>query len=572
MQLVLVVLGIAVSLVLQFRGNLMEVPYGIITSPITGLASQLNIILLTTLSPLITLFGGIIGFIAFILIPGMLLTYALYDEMHILTRILMGTFIALVSIFLLTAYLLLFGIASSPFHSLVPIVLACILLIMRPSIMDSYLDDIRDLWTLFRQDVTNRKYAWFWLGLLFIVIVRIAMFSFVDSYASDSTSYAGYVEAIIDGTFMTGYTYIHPIGYALFSMPFVWFVGSTTWGLSLSSWILTMVALCGAIPLLERFSKNWPTDRKPPIRVLVLALFSVPWLTLLMSNILHESALLFLTFVGAGAIGSRIKHGEVILGLATGVAYMVRPTHALMFFSFMLIPLWENRSSVVNFFKVGFKSLLVAIPVIPLLTRNLLVEGVLLAEYDLQFFGFENVFPVLRTMASFVINSDYGVFPLLFLFPLIWVVPGMIKRIPKLNVETWAWILFAASSMVVFLLYPSDQVRLFAFMIWLLPIILLLEFWERDWDYLGYGMVVWMILIFGAIQYSSTAWIIDEATSHLVLVPGLLKGTVPSEFLFYSLGYIVTLLLWILVPMMIYKYQSKKDTESISVEEVEEQS
>ncbi|MFW9965087.1 MAG: hypothetical protein ACFFCX_16065, partial [Candidatus Sifarchaeia archaeon] len=474
LQLILLVLGIGFSLILQYRGNLMEVPYGIITSPFIGLTSQLNIILLAAASPIITLLGGIIGFIGFILIPGMLLTYSLYDEMHVLTRILIGTFISLVSIFLITAYLLLFGIASSPFYSFLPILFACILLIVKPSILNKYQEDMRNLWTFFRQDVSNRKYTWFWLGLLFIVIVRITLFSFIDSFASDSVSYVGYVESIIDGTFMTGYTYVHPIGYALFSMPFVWFVGEISWGLSLSSWILTLIALCGAVPLVERFSENWPTERKPPVRVLALALFSVPWLTILMSNILHESTLLFLTFVGTSAIGSRLKHGEVLLGFATGVAYLVRPTHALMFFSFMLIPLWENRSSIVNFFKIGFKSLLVAIPVIPLLTRNLLVEGVLLAEYDLQFFGIENVFPVLRTIASFVINSDYGVFPLLFLFPLIWVTPGMIKRIPKLNAETWAWVVFAASSMVVFLIYPSDQVRLFAFMIWLIPIILLL--------------------------------------------------------------------------------------------------
>ncbi|MEM2142768.1 MAG: hypothetical protein QXQ81_05885, partial [Candidatus Thorarchaeota archaeon] len=273
----------------------------------------------------------------------------------------------------------------------------------------------------------------------------------------------------------------------------------------------------------DRLRRNWPTTRKPPLRVLVLTVLSVPWLTILMSSILSESTLLFLTLVGACSVGERLTHREALLGLASGLAYLVRPTHALMFISFMIWPLWENRGSAVMFVKTGLRSLTVVLPVAPRLIRNLLVKGVLLDEPDLQFFGMHNVVPVARVIVSFVINSDYGFFPLLFLFPLLWVLPGVVRRIGKLSSEILSWILFCVLSTTTFLLWPTLQPRFFAFMIWMVPTVLVLEAWQREWYLVVYSLIGWMLLIVGAIQYSSTGWLIDMSSSHLTLVPGIVR-------------------------------------------------
>ncbi|MHA2172875.1 MAG: hypothetical protein ACXAB7_23685, partial [Candidatus Kariarchaeaceae archaeon] len=409
-QILAISLGIIGSIALVVLGYLQEGLFEILTSPFTGLANQFQILILTKLGPTLILLIGCIGFIGLVLIPGTILSRLIYAELNGFTRLLIGTSISLIIIFFPLTYGLLFGIAPSWVLMLVPLLLAITACIFNPRILVNTNEEFTAAVIWLREDLKERKHLWFWIPLIFFFLVRFAMFSYIDSYWTDSVTYVGYAEAIENGTLLTGYEFVNPIGFPLFTYPFVWLAGSIPWGLALGNWVLTIIALLGFFPILKRIYAAWPTERKPPFRLFLLVFVSFPWQTILMSSIFHEASLLFITALAAESIGSKLRWGEIWLGLAIGIGYLIRPTHAVMYFIFMLIPLFENRKSVANFLLTGIRSFVVALPVIPLLLRNLRIEGMIIVEYDLQFFDLSNIPDVLMWLASFITHSDVGLF------------------------------------------------------------------------------------------------------------------------------------------------------------------
>jgi hypothetical protein len=450
----------------------------------------------------------------------------------------------MIIIFFPLFYGLLFGFPPSLLLILLPTILAICASIFKPEIIAETYEDFKIALTWLRNDVKERKHLWFWIPLIFFFIVRFSMFSYTDSYWTDSVTYVGYAEAITNGTLLTGHEFVNPIGFPLFTYPFVWLAGSAPWGLALGNWILTVIALFGFFPILQRIYKAWPTERKPPIRLFLLVFISFPWQTILMSSIFHEASLLFITALAAESIGGRLKGGEMWLGLAIGIGYVIRPTHALMYFIFMLIPLYENRTSIKTFFLTGIRSFVVILPVIPLLFRNLWIEGWLFADYDLQFFGLSNIPDVLTWLASFITHSDVGIFTLLFAIPLLFSIILLVKDIPKLNSEIAVWILLSIISFSVFALYPTDQPRLYSFFFWLIPIILLMQCWDKGWDATCVLLLIWQIFIFGAIPLSPQGWIIDGGTSYLSGVIGLQRIIPSADVILGYVGSLCSFLLW----------------------------
>lgn len=558
LQLIAIGIGIAGSVALVILGYLQEGIIEILTAPITGIANQIQILLLTQLGPIIILVIGCLGFIGLILSPGVILSRLLYSELNGFTRLLISTSISLIIIFFPVSYGLLFGIPPSWLLILIPSILAIFVNILKPQLIVETYEEFKFAVGWFRNDLMERKHVWFWIPLIFFCLVRFSMFSYTDSYWTDSVTYVGYAEAIANGTLLTGHEFVNPIGFPLFTYPFVWLAGSAPWGLALGNWILTVIAILGFFPILQRIYKAWPTERKPPFRLFLLVFISFPWQTILMSSIFHEASLLFITALAAESIGSRIRWSEMWLGLAIGIGYLIRPTHALMYFTFMLIPLYENRYKISSFFLTGLRSFIVALPVIPLLLRNLWIEGWIFADYDLQFFSLSNIPDVLGWLASFVTHSDVGLFTLLFVIPLLIGIILTIMRIPKLNAETKVWLLLSIVSFCVFALYPTDQPRLFSFFFWLIPIILLMGCWEKGWEVTCILFAAWQILIFGAIPFSPQGWIIDGASSYLVGVSGIVKSLPTADVFLTYTGAIFSLAGW-LVLSFIYNKKFNKD-------------
>jgi len=565
-QILAISIGIIGSVALVVSGHLQEGLLEIVTAPFTGLITQLQILVLTRLEPTLILLLGCIGFFGLILIPGTILSRLIYRELTGFTGLLIGTSISLIIIFFPLTYGLLFGIAPSWVLILIPLFLAITVCILKPHILVSTLEEFTAAVIWLKGDIKKRKHLWFWIPLVFFILVRFSLFSYTDSYWTDSVRYVGYAEAIQNGTLLTGLEFVNPIGFPLFMYPFVWLAGSIPWGLALGNCIVTIIALLGFIPILRRIYTAWPTERKPPFRLVLLVFVSFPWHTILMTSIFHESSLLFITALAAESIGSRLRGSEIWLGLAIGIGYLIRPTHALMYFVFMLIPLYENRKSISNFLQTGLRSFVVALPVIPVLLRNLWIKGSLLVEYDLQFFSLSNIPDVLFWLASFITHSDVGLFTLLFAIPLLFAVILSIKDIPKFNAEIIVWMLLAIISFSVFTLYPSDQPRLFSYFFWLVPIILLMQCWDKGWELTCVLLVAWQFLIFGAIPFSPQGWIIDSGSSYLTGEAGILRVFPTAEVALSYIGSICSIICW----MVLGYFFAKKQNDSLTIKTAEE--
>ena len=546
-QLVLILLGVIGSIALVVLGLLQEDVFGVVTAPLVGAAFQLEMLVSVQLSPLLILFFGTIGFMALYLVPGVIITYPLIPKLDGFSRALFGTAISLLVVYFPVAYGLLLGLPPHWLLGAIPFILAVMTLLMKPELISIINGEVASGWVWLRNDISNRRNIWFWLTVAIFLAIRIALFSLTDSYWTDSVTYVGYANAMMDGTLLSGHEIINPIGFPLVSFPFVWITGEVTWGLALANWCLTSVALLGAIPLLRRIHAAWPTERKPPFRVILVTFMTFPWMTILMSSIFHEASLLFFTILGTSAIGGRLKYGEIWLALSVGIGYLIRPTHALMFFVFMLIPLYENRDRAYEFIRIGLRSLLVAAPVVPLLVRNFIIEGWFLADYDLQYFSLENVPWVLWWFASFITHSSVGLFSLLFVLPFLILAIFFLTRLPRVGMELGAWFFLSAVSFVVFALYPSDQPRLFAFFMWLLPVFLVYEAWNRGWEFTAVLLVGWQVAVFGAIPFSPQGWIIDGGSSYLTRMDGLLRPLPELGILWVYAGLAALFVCWVLL-------------------------
>jgi hypothetical protein len=563
LQILAIVIGIIGSMALVILGFLQEGLFDIITSPFVGLVNQLQIMSLTQLGPTLILIFGCLGFLGLILIPGIILSRFVYPQLNGFTRLLLSTSISLILVFFPISYGLLLGFAPHWILIAMPLFLAIIVCLIRPNLLKDTYEEFVIAVNWIWQDMKERRNIWFWIPFVFFTLVRFTMFSYTDSYWTDSVTYVGYAEAIANGTLLTGHDFSNPIGFPLFAYPFVWLAGSIPWGLALANWVLTVIALFGFYPILKRIYNAWPSERKPPFKLFLLVFISFPWQTILMSSIFHEATLLFVTVLGAEAIGGRLRWSEIWLGLAIGIGYLIRPTHAVMFFVFMLIPLYENRQSIANFFATGLRSFVVALPVIPLLIRNLLVEGWIFANYDLQYFGLSNIPDVLMWMASFVTHSDVGLFTLLFVIPLLLASITMTMRIRKFNSETLVWILLSIVSFFIFAIYPTDQPRLYSFFFWLIPIIFLMEVWDKGWGLTCFVFTGWQLLIFGAIPFSPQGWIIDGASSYLSGVAGIQRTILLADVTVSFIGSVSSVLFWLILTYLFNRRKVEFENEEI---------
>ncbi|MHA2133319.1 MAG: hypothetical protein ACXAEN_15170 [Candidatus Thorarchaeota archaeon] len=546
-QFVLILIGVLGSVSIVIMGLLQEDILKVVTAPFEGLFNQILMVLMVQLHPFLILLFGSIGFIALYLVPGVIVTYALFENADGFSRVLFGTAVSLLAMFFPMFYGLLLGAPPHWALGFLPLVLAIATVLFRPSILNQFRQDALNAKDWVISDSRKIDNVWFWLVILVFILFRVGLFSLTDGYWTDSVTYVSYAEGIASGALLTGQEFTNPIGFPLISFPFTWIVGEITWGLALANWCLTLVTLVGAIPLLKRIHHAWPTERKPPFRLVYLAFISFPWSTILMTTLFHEASLFYFTILGTSAIGARVRFSEIWLGVSVGIAYLIRPSHAIMYFAFMLVPLYENRDSLMRFFSTGFRSFVVALPVIPLLVRNFLIEGSFLASYDLQFFGFNNLPQVLMWLASFVTHSSVGLFTLLFVLQLFLFGLLFLKKLPKLNTELYAWLLFSLVSFVVLALYPSDQPRLFSFFLWLLPIFLVYELWDRDWTVTALLFIGWQFVILGMIPFSSQGWIIAGASSVLPSTVGLLRPMPGADsFLIYG-GLFFLFVLWLLI-------------------------
>ncbi len=555
-QFILLAMGAAISIALVIIGLLQEDPFLVLTAPLLGISVQLQMILSITIGPLLILLFGVCGFLSFFVLPGLIISRGILQNLRLPFRYLLGTAISLLIMFFVISYGLINGISPPWLVLFLPMLIAALTVLIHPNTLTEAVHDIERSVRWVVNDIRDKRNVLFWLVIVFFMVVRIAMFCFTDSYWTDSVTYVGYAEAISTGTLLTGYAFVNPIGFPLVTYPFTWLAGSITWGLALANWCLTLVALVGALPMLRRIHTAWPTEHKPPFRFFVLAFLTVPWLTIELSVIFHESVLFFFTILGTEAVCERIKYSEMWLGLAAGVGFLIRQTHALLYFVFMLIPLYNARASIRNFFLTGIRSFVVAAPVIPLLVRNLRVVGVLLAEYDISFFGVENIPLVAKYVASFITHSTEGFFSILFAVPLLVTVVRFLPRLRRLNAEIWAWILLAVSSTVVFFLYPTDQPRLFSFFLWLIPLFLVLELWDLGWQFTACLYVVWQLLVFGAVVYSPQGWLITSATSFLASSGGLVRPLPGPEVFWLYGGIALMTALWLMIVYVILYMES----------------
>jgi len=557
-QIVLLLIGVLASVALVIFGFLQESVFEVFESPLTGILFQFYSFVIIELNPIMILLIGSMGFIGFYVIPGMIVTYRFLDNLDFLSRILFGTGFSVFAMFFPIFYLLLLGIAPNWILLSIPLILSIISFATKPEIMRRFAGDALAAFNWLKNDVKDRKQSWFWIIIGFVILTRISFFSLTDSYWTDSVTYVLYGNAIADGSLLTGLEYTNPIGFPVVVFPFTWLAGNVEWGLALGNWCLTFVMLLGAIPLLRRLHNAWPTEKKPPFRLMILAFVTFPWTTALMTTIFHEATLMFFTILGTAAIGMKMMHGEVWLGLSVGIAFLIRPTHALMYFIFMLVPLYYQlkERNIQQFFVTGFKSFSVALPVIPFLIRNLAVEGTLLSTYDLGFFSLGNIIDVSFWFASFITHSDVGLFSLLFVLQLVILFVLFLMKLRKLNYELVAWAIFSVVSFVIFALYPTDQPRLFSFFLWLVPVFLLYECWDRNWELTAGLMLIWQILIFGAIPFSPQGWIIDGASSHLVNVNGIVRPQ-PETWMIWSIASIMIIaIFWII--LLIYSMKEKE--------------
>jgi len=558
LQVLAVVLGIVGSIALVIIGQLEEGIFDIIISPFTGIVTQLQIVSLTTAEPIAILLVGILSFIGLLLIPGVILSRLLYSELNGFTRLVIGTSISLLLIFFPLIYGLLFGIAPSWLIVTIPFIASLAVSIIRPKLVTNTYSEFLEALEWIRTDMVKKKNLWFWIILLFFAIVRLALFSYTDTYATDSVTYVGYAEAMLNGTLLRGLEFTNPIGFPVIVYPFIVLTGSITWGMAVGNWILTIIAMLGFYPILNRIYLKWPTQRKPPFRLFLLVFAFFPWNTILMSSLFHESVLLFVTCLGASAIGERIKYSEIWLGLAIGVAYLIRPTHAVMYFIFLLIPLYEHRHEITVLLSTGIRSFVVALPVIPLLVRNFLIDGWIFSNSDLEFYSLSNIPDVLWWLASFITHSSVGFFTLLFVIPLVISIILMVTSLREFNAETYAWILLGLVSFAVFSIWPTDQPRFYSFFFWLIPLVLLMECWNIGWDFTCLLFAAWEILIFCAIPFSPQGWIIDGGSSYLSNIDGLVRVLPTLDVALSYVGSFCSIVCWIILGYLVTKKHNDK--------------
>ena len=159
---------------------------------------------------------------------------------------------------------------------------------------------------------------------------------------------------------------------------------------------------------------------------------------------------------------------------------------------------------------------------------------------------------VAEWFASFITHSDVGLFSLLFVVQLGILLFLFLAKLPKLNYELNAWVILSIVSITLFALYPTDQPRLFTFFLWLIPVFLLYECWDRNWELTAVIFVIWQILIFGAIPFSPQGWIIDGASSHLTNVTGIVRPSPDLWFAFSIVGIIGCAIFWIVLTNFVF--------------------
>ncbi len=511
LQLLLIGVGAACNVLLIMVGLVRADVYSVVTTPFIGLMFQLQSLLFISIQPLALLSFGIMGFLALIVIPGLVLSHLIYEDLDIFTRLLIGTAIPILTDLLLISYGLIFGLPPGPVILFLPLTIACCVSITRPTVLEQTVADCRDYYHWVSRSFSRHKYLW--SLVIFMVLHRIALFCITDSYWTDSIAYVTYATAIANGTLFMGMDFVHPVGYPLVAFPFTWLVGSITWGLALASFALTPIGILGTVPIIQRLYSNWPSRSRPPLALVLFAFVTFPWLTLEMTTIFTEPTLYFFTVLAANTVFSIKRHPEVWLGVSTGVAFLIRPTHAVLFFVFIIYPLLSARRDLKSLVRTGIRSLTVGLPVVPWLIRNLMVEHTLIASTDLAYFGAHNIPLVLLYLGAFVAQPADAVFSLLFIVPLVLAAVRFVPRLRYIDIELRLWLLFSVVSFGVFLLWPTDQPRFYAFFLWLLPVFFVFEMWDLNWRPVVYMFLAWQFMIFGAFPFSPLGWLIRSASS-----------------------------------------------------------
>ena len=219
LQIALFLIGIIASVVFVILGLLQESVFEVFESPLIGILFQVYSFILIELNPMMILLIGSLGFVVFFVIPGILITYWLIQEVDLLSRILFGTGISIIVMFFPLFYLLLFGIAPHWLILFIPLILSIIIVTQRPDILQRFTNDSNDAFRWLISDIQERKNTWFWVVVIFIILTRISFFSLTDSYWTDSVTYVSYGEAIANGTLLTGVTFSNPIGFPVVVYP-----------------------------------------------------------------------------------------------------------------------------------------------------------------------------------------------------------------------------------------------------------------------------------------------------------------------------------------------------------------